>query len=237
VHHLVLDDWSRGSGPLHRRDPRAKLVALLVFLISVATAGRGFGKVALADLGLLLMLAVWARLPVAGVVARAAVVLPFTLTFAAISLAAGDPERAGMLLGKSYLSALAVLLTVASTPLPSLLRGLGQLGVPPFLVMVAQFLYRYLFVLTEEAQHMRIAAASRASGRLTFRAAAGALAVLFARAHAHAAGIHQAMLARGFAGTFRPLDPPRFGWADVLFLAPATMVPVLTALLAGGVWQ
>ena len=92
---------------------------------------------------------------------RAAVVLPFTLVFAIITILAGDLERAGLLLGKSYLSALAVLALVSTTPLPQLLRGLEMLGVPRFLLMVAQFLYRYLFVISEEAQHMRVAAASR----------------------------------------------------------------------------
>ena len=62
---------------------------------------------------------------------------------------------------KSYLSALAVLLLVSTTPLPVLLRGFEMLGAPRFLLMVAQFLYRYLFVISEEAQHMRKAAMAR----------------------------------------------------------------------------
>ena len=33
VHHVVLDQWSRGASPLHRRDPRAKIAPLLVLLI------------------------------------------------------------------------------------------------------------------------------------------------------------------------------------------------------------
>ena len=62
---------------------------------------------------------------------------------------------------KSYLSALAVLLLVSTTPLPVLLRGFEMTGAPRFLLMVAQFLYRYLFVISEEAQHMRKAAMAR----------------------------------------------------------------------------
>ena len=41
VHHLVIDRWSRGSSPLHQRDPRAKLAALLVFLIALSTTPAG----------------------------------------------------------------------------------------------------------------------------------------------------------------------------------------------------
>src|SRR5436853_583242 len=113
---------------------------------------------------------------------------------------------------KSYLSALAVLLWVATTPLPALLLSLELLGVPVFLLTVIQFLYRYLFVISGEAQYMRTAAAAR--GGLTFGAAAGALAVLFARSYSRAGQIHRAMLARGFTGRFVPLAPRRFTTTD-----------------------
>jgi cobalt/nickel transport system permease protein len=91
------------------------------------------------------------------------------------------------------------------------------------LVLVAQFLYRYLFVISEQAQHMRLAAASRQGipgvhRRSRFRAAAGALAVLFARSYYRAEGIDRAMLARGFSGRFPLLTPLRLKVADGLFL-------------------
>jgi cobalt/nickel transport system permease protein len=126
---------------------------------------------------------------------------------------------------KSYLSALAVLLLVATTPLPLLLRGVEMTGVPRYLLMVAQFLYRYLFVVSEEAQHMTKAAACRGATirGLTwhgtrFRAAAGACGVLFARAYNRAEEIHRAMLSRGFAGYFRPLVLLRFRGTDSVFV-------------------
>ena len=240
MHHALLDEWSRRASPLHRRDPRAKTAALLVFLVALATAHR---NLAVAGPLFLLLLAAGflaARIPLAGALARAAVVLPFSLVFAAVTALAGDAPRAAALTAKAYLSAAAVLLLVSTTPLPLLLRGLEGLGVPRFLLMVAQFLYRYLFVISEEAQHMRIAAASRAGdGRVRaarFRAAAGALAVLFARSYARAGDIYRAMVARGFDGRFRLLATPRFGAADAWFLVFAAGAPVLLRLaLEGGV--
>ena len=223
MHHVVLDQWSRGASPLHRRDPRTKVIALVVFLIVLATAHRALPLVALALLLLLCAALAWARVPLAGALGRAALVLPFTLAFGAASWIAGDPARAAALVMKSYLSALAVLLVVGTTPLPLLLRGVEMLGAPRFLLMVAQFLYRYLFVISEEAQHMRKAAAARGAG---FGAAAGALAVLFARAYQQAGEIHRAMLARGFQGRFHPLSAPHFHAADVVFLVLAGLAPV-----------
>ena len=99
--------------------------------------------------------------------------LPFSLVFAAVCWLAGDPARGLALAIKSYLSALAVLILVATTPLPALLGGLESLGAPRFLLMVAQFLYRYLFVISEEAQHMRIAAASRGAAERPGRVSSG----------------------------------------------------------------
>jgi cobalt/nickel transport system permease protein len=114
------------------------------------------------------------------------------------------------------------------------LRGLEMSGAPRFLLMVAQFLYRYLFVISEEAQHMRKAAQSRvASVRgmvgngARFRAAAGALAVLFARSYGRAGDIHRAMLARGFLGHFQPLFTLSFQRRDTVFAVLASLAPVL----------
>jgi energy-coupling factor transporter transmembrane protein EcfT len=89
-------------------------------------------------------------------------------------------------------------------------------------------------VISEEAQHMTKAATARgASARAVlangagFRAAAGALAVLFARSYSRAGQIHQAMLARGFTGTFQPIGALRFEWRDAVFVALAALLPVL----------
>ena len=237
MHHVVLERWSRGASPIHRRDPRAKLAALLVFLVVLATAQHSLPALAGALFLLLCAALLWARLPVMGALARACIVLPFTLVFAAVAWMSGDPGRGLSLLLKSYLSALAVLLVVSTTALPVLLRGLEMTGAPRFLLMVAQFLYRYLFVISEEAQHMSKAAASRgASVRglmgngARFRAAAGALAVLFARSYGRAGDIHRAMLARGFLGHFQPLFALRFQSRDAAFALLASLAPVLLRL-------
>jgi cobalt/nickel transport system permease protein len=236
VHHVVIERWSQGASLLHARDARAKVIVLLAFLIALATTQRlspvaCAGYAALAVAGILL-----GRLPLAPLLLRAAIVLPFSAAFAAFSLIAGEAPRAASLLVKSYLSAAAVLVLVGTTPLAKLLRGLESLGAPRLLTLVVQFLYRYLFVVSEQAQHMRLAALCRGAGRrrLGFRAAAGALAVLFARSYGRAEGIHQAMLARGFAGRTRLLSSARIGARDVLFLA-AGLSLVLALRLSLGV--
>jgi len=236
LHHVVLEGWSRRGSVLHRRDARAKALALLAFLILLATAHRGFPALASAYFLLLAGALAAARLPMAQALGKAAIVLPFSLLFAAASWLAGDPQRALHLVVKSYLSALAAVWLASTTPLAELLRGLEALGLPRFLVAVAQFVYRYLFVVSEQAQHMRLAAAARGGRllRLGFQAAAGAVAVLFARSYARAEGVHAAMLARGFEGRFHPLTPPRFTAADAAFLLVAITLPAVARWYLAG---
>jgi cobalt/nickel transport system permease protein len=241
MHHVLLDRWSQGASPLHRRDARAKILTLLVFLVVLATTPAD-AVVVLATYAALLAAAILiARLPLDGLLLRAMAVLPFSLTFALISWLAGEPMRALALVEKSYLSTVAVLLLAGATPLPLLLGGLERLGAPRLLVLVAQFLYRYLFVLSEQAQHMRLAASCRDSGAgrrrafqfrsaTGFRAATGALAVLFARSYERAEGIHRAMLARGFSGRFSLLHATRFGPGDGGFVLLVSAFLILVRL-------
>jgi cobalt/nickel transport system permease protein len=223
VRHVAVEEWSRRPNALARRDARVKLILLLVALALIgmsppglaACYGAGF-VVAAAGLGL----------PAGGLVLRAAAVLPFSAVFAVLSLLGGAPERALNLVVRSTVSALALLLVVATTPLPSLLAGLERMGVPRLLILVIQFLYRYLFVVVEQAVRMRLAARCRggARGRLGFSAAAGALAVLFGRSAARAESVQRAMLARGFAGHIPVLAEARMDSCDAAFLALGAVV-------------
>jgi cobalt/nickel transport system permease protein len=116
------------------------------------------------------------------------------------------------------------------------------MGVPRYLLMVAQFLYRYLFVISEEAQHMRSALQAKSGSlrnslwaREKFGARAGVLSVLFARSYAHAEGVHQAMLARGFRGHFLTLSGRNFARADAVFVAVALTI-IVAARVAVEAW-
>jgi cobalt/nickel transport system permease protein len=233
LHHVTLDRWSRGASSLHRRDARAKILALLVFLIVLATTPAG-AAVALTTYSVLLIAAILiARLPLIALLLRAAIILPFSLIFGLMSWLAGEPSRALALIEKSYLAAVAALLLGAVTPLPSLLSGIEKLGAPQLLVAIAQFLYRYLFIVSEQAQHMRLAASCRAGNsrhKLAFRAASGMLAVLFARSYQRAEGIHRAMQARAFSGRFALLNSGRFGIADGAFLLAVSCFLILVRL-------
>jgi cobalt/nickel transport system permease protein len=197
MHPRTWDDWSRYPSPLQRRDARAKVIALLVFLVCV---GLSTHVVTLLLLPIVLCAGVVAaRLPLLPFVARVLTIVPIPAMFAAAVWVSGHPDRAGILLGRSVLSITAILLTVTTTPVPRIFAALTWAKVPGLLVEVVQFVYRYVFVLAEEVWTLRQAAASR-GGSGSLIAAASSVTVLFARSYARAEAIHRAMLSRSFSG-------------------------------------
>lgn len=242
MHLVLLDRWNDLGSPLHRLDPRSKIFAVLavVLFLMLSTAGLALKLSAVA---LLLTAAIsLSRVPLLYCLKRALVVLPFSLLALLGALAANrlgpefpgglKPAGAAAIIAKSYLSALGVLLLAATTRLPDLLKGLAALRVPWAFLMIVQFLYRYLFVLSEEAQHMSYARRSRSGQRrwALARSLPGMLAGLFARSYARAERIHRAMLARGFTGLLPAPAALRWGAAESLFVA-ATFAYLAAAYL------
>jgi len=226
MRHTILDRWSAGDSWLHRRDARAKLGCLLLLLAWIGTTSPFPPEAAAGYGGLLLVAIATAGLPVVGLFGRAALVLPFTVTFAAIALVSGETNRAVALLEKSYLSALAIATVAGVTPMPAILNAAEAFGAPRILITVTQFLYRYLFVLVEKGHRMKLAAECR--GGFRWQAAGGAVAVLFGSGYQTAEGVHQAMLARGFEGKVPSLRRTHWRAADTMLVVGLSL-----ALIAG----
>jgi len=229
-----VERWSRRSSALHSIDARAKLGALLVFLTAVATTSERAPGIYAGYFVLILGAIAMARLPIPAMLARATLVLPFSAVFALVTWWAGDVVGALVLVAKSFLSVLAALTLAASTPWVRLLDALASLHVPRPLLLVIQFLYRYLFVVTDQAARMRLAASSRqGTGKRWargFHAAAGAVGVLFARSWLRADGVYRAMLARGFTGRFPALTVTPFHSRDAVFLGLSAAATVALRL-------
>ena len=220
-----LEAWTRKTSPLHERDARMKLAALLIVLIAIATTPPervpAFAGYAVLLLGAILL----ARLPLTGVCLRAALVLPFAGTAALVIALSAGWFMAAIVVCRSYLSAVAVVVIAGTTTAPALLRALRTFGCPRVLVLVVQFIYRFLLLTGEQAQRLRTASLARQglgkNRRSLASAAAGTLAVMFASAYARAERVHRAMLARGFDGEIRLLRPRPAVAADWMFLLAA----------------
>lgn len=237
MHYIVLERLSRQQSYVHSIDGRFKLIALLILLLGIATTDP-FSRAQALGYFLLLTVGLYcAKLPVKWALLRAAAVLLFPAVFAAIVWWTQGAERAVTLLAKSYLSGLAVILLVASTPLPVLLQSATKLGVPDLIVSVTQFIYRYFFLIFDEAKRMWAAAHLRGAGRRStsigerMTVASGVLAVLFARSMGKAESIHNSMICRGFTGRLPEMQSRSVTARDSWFLTVTVLaVAVLWVL-------
>ena len=66
MHHVTLDGWSRLASPIHRLDARAKALAALGILLSVALTHRAYGWLFATHFVFITALVLLARLPVTG---------------------------------------------------------------------------------------------------------------------------------------------------------------------------
>jgi cobalt/nickel transport system permease protein len=94
------------------------------------------------------------------------------------------------------------------------------MGLPRVFAVQLCLLYRYLFVIVDEALRMRRGVEMRSMGRRTLRFSTyvSLIGHLLLRAMDRAQRVYQAMVARGFAGQFRVMRPGVVCWKDVVFL-------------------
>lgn len=115
----------------------------------------------------------------------------------------------------------AVIILISACGFNGMCRGLERMGVPVFLTVQLQFVYRYLSVILSEALDMRRARAARGYGRksMPVRMWGTFVGQLFLRTLARGERIHQAMLARGFSGRIPSLyRGGRWTWRDTIYM-------------------
>jgi cobalt/nickel transport system permease protein len=248
------DRYLAGQSAIHAADARAKLPATLAYIFAVTLTPVGhWAALGLLALPLAAVLAV-SRLSPLVVLRRSALALPFLL--AAVPLmftkegealfsvplfgwtASQDGLEAVLsILAKSWLSVMAAVILTATTPAAELLRAMRALGLPRLLVATVSFMYRYLFVIGEEALRLMRARDSR-SAQVPGRKAGGSLGwrakvlgnmvgSLFLRTYERSERVYAAMQARGYDGE------PRFLWSRAWRAIEVVVVAALVAYLAG----
>jgi cobalt/nickel transport system permease protein len=265
MRHSFLDRYRQGTSPIHQLDPRLKLLATLAFVLVVTTMPPGswiaFALLAALAIAMLLVAQVplveglkhsAIALPFAGMVAislpftQAGEVLwswqPFGFAQGALSSLTLTITDVGLVLFatvviKAWLSVMVSGLMVATTPFPDLLQAMRSLHVPAVLTATISFMYRYLFVLVDEAMRLQTARAARSvgTGRTVWwraRVLGGMIGSLFIRSYERSERIYAAMLARGFAGEVRTLT--RLTWQAGDTRAGLVWVAMLAAIAVLG---
>jgi cobalt/nickel transport system permease protein len=232
-------------------DPRVALLCVLAFVtVQAATPIEEWPRF-VGYAALLLASVLCSRVSAAWLLKRLLLALPFviavgisvafvrpssesTVRLPGTSLALSAPLLIllASVAAKATLSITALSLPVALWEAPVLLRAMQSLRVPRLFVMLMAFMWRYVYLLTEEGRRMTQARDARGPRGgfvrriLTVGAMTGSL---FIRGYERAERVGHAMVARGYDGSVRLLVPlRRFGTTDAaVVLAVAAALCVL----------
>jgi len=242
MHHSHIDRFAHGDSPVHWLDARAKFLAIVAYTVVVISYNR-YTVTELAPLAVMPLALLWfGGIPTWFALRRVLVLSPFILFVCllspwydrapqAVALGSWRFEVAGGWLTsvdiavKFTLGVLALTALMSTTPFALLLEAMRKLGVPKMLLMQLGFVYRYLFVLIDEAMRVRrgrdfrSAALAPAGRRLS--AVGGIIGNLFVRTLDRSERIYTAMAARGYTGQYHGLNILRFRWHDIVFLTAA----------------
>ena len=256
----LLDRYLEGRSWFHSADARIKLVMALGFIFATTSIppGKWIGFAAM--LVLVWLAAAISRVGLLRVFLRSLVAIPFILIALptvftkpgiplfelnlALFTLTGTLEGLDFFLSvllKSWASVTAAVVLTATTPPLRLLEALRALRVPAVLVAIVMLMYRYLFVLVDEAQSLLRARTARSAaigpksgGSLVWRAksAGGMAGSLFIRTLDRSERIYMAMLARGYDGTLRQSRVDSLERGPILLLVASLCLFVAVAVAA-----
>lgn len=187
-----------------------------------------------------------AKLPVKTVATRSLIEIPFVLfAFLMPFFGTGDTVEVlgltlyeeGLIAGagiiaKGTLGILTAIVLSSTTTARELLRGLEILKVPTLIIQIATFMLRYMNVVNDEMERMRIARASRgfeATGMRHWKVLANSAGALFIRSYERGERVHLAMVSRGYTGVLPQDTNPRT--TSTQFIRGFSL-PILAALIS-----
>lgn len=238
MHLHFLDPYRDRQSVIHALDPRVKLVITLAFVLTMALLPFGAWPIYVLMLTLSLSITVLSELGLKYVLKRSLLAIPFVLAAvpllftvkgpALLSISIGSlgltitatgMERLLSIMFKSWVSLQVALVFAAATPFPDMLLAMRAVKIPRLIVSLFGLMWRYLFVMVDEAIRLMRARSSRsgaiegakAGGSMAWRAkvTGGMAGNLFVRSLDRGDRIYAAMAARGYDGEIRsfPLPP------------------------------
>jgi cobalt/nickel transport system permease protein len=229
-----LDLLANGTSPVHRLDARAKVLVTLVFVLCVVSHGRYELTALLPYFIFPIVMISLTGLPALFILKKIALLCPFVLAvgifnpvfdreilvqFGPLGITGGWLSFASILI-RSALTVGAAFILVGVTGFTAVCQALEKLGMPQVFAVQLLFLYRYIFVLTEESGRATRARELRSCGKQGqgIRSFSSLVGHLLLRTWQRAERIHRAMLARGFTGEFHASRTSRFGAPEIRFV-------------------
>ncbi|MEZ8220402.1 Energy-coupling factor transporter transmembrane protein EcfT [Candidatus Fervidibacteria bacterium JGI MDM2 JNZ-1-D12] len=165
----MLDLFQPTQGWFAKIDGRTKLLMFLAYVLTVLSTKPHMHSTWLVLAILLAAMIFAARVPLKWVLIRFVPVLPFVGLGAVGLLLGGSKETFVQVTVKMFLCVGAAIWLSATTPFTQLLDSLRKLKVPSLLTIMLSFMFRYLFVIAEEAMRMSRAYQSRCPRKQTLK--------------------------------------------------------------------
>jgi len=247
VEYPEIDRYAGLSSPLHRWEPRAKLVAILCLIFSVVLIPNL--KMAFVGLAIALLLVFISRIPFGFVLKHLAwvsmfifplfVIILFTYhqgdeiaRFYFLTVTSGGIEYASLIAVRALAAVILIFPMIGTMRFDAAMKALERLKVPNKLVQMIMFTYRYIFVLIEEVQRMFRVLTSRGFSRgmniYTMTTMGKLIGVLFIRSYGRAERVYNAMVSRGYEGNLRTLVESKMHKTDLL--KSAILIAIAIAL-------
>ncbi|MBF0103448.1 MAG: cobalt ECF transporter T component CbiQ [Desulfobacterales bacterium] len=228
-----MDTLSSGDTFLHRLDPRAKLITTLIYIVMVISYDK-YSVSALIPFFIYPLVQIsLGDLSVKYILKKVLLVSPFAVFIGIfnplldrdilfqiwnINISGGWISFFSIML-RFVLTVSSCLILIALTGFNGVCTAIGKLGVPKVFVVQLLFLYRYIFVLTDQSVRMVRAKSLRSfnSNTMDFKTFVSLVGHLLLRTMDRAQRIYLAMCCRGFDGYVPMIRPLKMGYREIGF--------------------
>jgi cobalt/nickel transport system permease protein len=238
-----MDTLAAGESVLHRLDPRAKVITTLMYIVAVVS----FDKYTLSAMTPFFLYPVimisFGGLPRRYLLRKVLMVAPLAIVvgifnplmdrgilfhIGPVGISGGWVSFISIFM-RSVLTVAAAFILVSLTGFNAVCGALKKFGVPKPFVVQLLFFYRYIFVLTDEAERMARARSLRSfnPGAMSFRTFIPLIGHLLLRTLDRAERIYLAMCCRGFDGNIRMVRSLKNGSREIVFVLGWSIVFVL----------
>ncbi|MBU1869806.1 MAG: cobalt ECF transporter T component CbiQ [Candidatus Omnitrophica bacterium] len=229
-----MDTLASGDSFLHRLDPRAKLITTLIFIIAVISFDKYSISALIPFFIYPIILVSLGGLPAGYLLKKVLIISPFAILvgmfnpiidrrilmhIGSIGISGGWVSFLSIIL-RFLLTVTAALILISLTGFNAVCAALAKFRVPrPFITQLL-FFYRYIFVLTDEAERMVRAASFRAfsSRSVKFKVFISLIGNLLLRTLDRAERIYRSMCCRGFDGTIRIIRFMKISYPEIIFI-------------------
>jgi len=232
--HFDIDRYATIKSPVHDFDPRAKIVCIVILILSVMLIN---------DLIVLcvafissIILVLLSKLPIGFILKRVKwvfffviallIIIPITTSgdvlysLGFITITKQGIHLASMISLKALSAALLLFPIVSTMTFITFIRAIEHLRIPNKIVQMISFIYRYIFVISDELYKTRLSVKSRnvneKSYFLKHQVLGNIIGMIMIRSYERGERIRDAMISRGYNGTIQSIHTFKLKKIDIL---------------------